>query len=87
MDDVDRIEELYARGVTDGLPVVPPTLERVQAAIQASGRRRDELVALVAPQLGRASPTTFTSSWPAVPLVASRPGSPAGRFGMPHHGW
>jgi len=24
--EVDAIEALYARGVTDGLPVVPPTL-------------------------------------------------------------
>jgi len=41
--------------VTDGLPVVPPTRERVEAAIAAAGRRRDELIALVAPALGRAT--------------------------------
>ena len=38
MADDDAIEALYARGVTDGLPVVPPTLARVQAAVRASGR-------------------------------------------------
>jgi hypothetical protein len=41
--------------VTDGLPVVPPTRERVEAAIAAAGRPRDELVALVAPAHGRAT--------------------------------
>ncbi len=51
----DPIEELFARGVTDGLPVVPPTPERVRAAITASGRPGDELVGLVAPTDGRAT--------------------------------
>jgi hypothetical protein len=51
----DPFEELFARGVTDGLPVVPPTRARVEAAIAASGRSRDELIALVAPALGRAT--------------------------------
>jgi len=41
--------------VTDGLPVVPPTRERVEAAIAATGRSPDELIALVAPALGRAT--------------------------------
>jgi hypothetical protein len=34
----DPFEELFARGVTDGLPVVPPTRARVEAAIAAAGR-------------------------------------------------
>jgi hypothetical protein len=51
----DPIEELFARGVTDGLPVVPPTAERVQAAVAASGRRAEELIGLVAPAFGRAT--------------------------------
>jgi len=51
----DPIEELFARGVTDGLPAVPPTAERVQAAVAASGRRGDELIGLVAPANGRAT--------------------------------
>ena len=51
----DPFEELFARGVTDGLPVVPPTRPRVEAAIAASGRPRDELIARVAPSLGRAT--------------------------------
>jgi hypothetical protein len=54
-DDGDAIETLYARGVTDGLPVVPPTPARVRAAVEASGRAGDELIGLVAPRLGRAT--------------------------------
>jgi hypothetical protein len=53
--DPDPLETLYARGVTDGLPVVPATATRVAAAVAASGRARDELIALVAPRLGRAT--------------------------------
>lgn len=55
MDEVDVIEDLFERGVTDGLPVVPPTKERVARAIAASGRPADELIALVAPSYGRAT--------------------------------
>ena len=53
--EADAIEELYARGVTDGLPVVPPTPARVARAVAASGRRAEELVALVPPNYGRAT--------------------------------
>jgi hypothetical protein len=51
----DPFEILYARGVTDGLPVVPPTRERVAAAVAAAGRPGDALVALVPPNFGRAT--------------------------------
>jgi len=51
----DPSEQLFARGVTDGLPVVPPTRERVEATIAASGFRADDLIALVAPTFGRAT--------------------------------
>src|SRR6266545_2472237 len=53
--DADAIESLYARGVTDGLPVVPPTRALVERAVAASGRASDELVALVPPNYGRAT--------------------------------
>jgi hypothetical protein len=36
--DADPIEFCFAQGWTDGLPVVPPTPERVAAAVAASGR-------------------------------------------------
>src|SRR5437879_8313639 len=53
--DADAIESLYARGVTDGLPVVPPTRRLVDRAVAAAGREADELVALVPPNYGRAT--------------------------------
>ena len=37
--DADLIEELYARGVTDGLPVVVPTRARVDRAVDTSAGR------------------------------------------------
>ncbi|HUM15167.1 MAG TPA: hypothetical protein VL086_05720 [Candidatus Nitrosotalea sp.] len=51
----DAIEALFSRGVTDGLPVVPPTATRVAAAVAASGRSPDELVAEMPPRFGRAT--------------------------------
>ncbi len=53
--DADAIEDLYARGVTDGLPVVPPTRARVRRAVEASGRSGEALVALVPPNYGKAT--------------------------------
>src|SRR5213596_459264 len=53
--DADAIESLYARGVTAGLPVVPPTRALVERAVAASGREAGELVALVPPNYGRAT--------------------------------
>ncbi len=53
--DVDPIEVLFARGVTDGLPAVPPTAARVAAAVDATGRAPEELVAEMPPRFGRAT--------------------------------
>ncbi|HUF93784.1 MAG TPA: hypothetical protein VMR23_15515, partial [Candidatus Limnocylindria bacterium] len=53
--DADAIEDLFARGVTDGLPVVPPTRARVRRAVDASGRDGAALVALVPPNYGKAT--------------------------------
>src|SRR2546423_12182173 len=51
----DPIEELFARGVTDGLPVVPPTAGGVGPTVAAGGRGGDELIGVVAPANGRAT--------------------------------
>src|SRR5215469_7972729 len=52
----DPIEMLYERGVTDGLPVVPPTRERVDRMLaRVPWRRRDELIGVLGPQMGRAT--------------------------------
>src|SRR5215468_4596951 len=54
-DLADAIESLFERGVTDGLPVVPPTRRLVERAVAASGRDGGELIALVPPNYGRAT--------------------------------
>jgi hypothetical protein len=52
----DPIEMLYERGVTDGLPVVPPTRDRVDRMLAgAPWRRGDELIGILGPQLGKAT--------------------------------
>src|SRR6267378_4653700 len=51
----DDLEVWFERGVTDGLPVVPPTRERVERMLAATGRPRETLVAEVPPNFGRAT--------------------------------
>ena len=51
----DEFEPFFDRGLTDGLPVVPPTRERVERILAATRHPRDELVALVPPNYGRAT--------------------------------
>ncbi|PYO29982.1 MAG: thiol-disulfide oxidoreductase, partial [Candidatus Rokuibacteriota bacterium] len=51
----DDIEDWFERGVTDGLPVVPPTRERVERMLSVMSRPRDMLVAEVPPNYGRAT--------------------------------
>lgn len=47
----DEMEMLFNRGFTDGLPVVPPTAERVLRMLQGTSRAAGEVVAVVAPDL------------------------------------
>jgi hypothetical protein len=51
----DDFEAWFDRGVTDGLPVVPPSRARVDAMLAATSRPRDELVARIPPNFGRAT--------------------------------
>lgn len=48
-DYVALVEGYIDRGMTDGLPVVPPTREAVAAAVDATGRDGDEELGLVPP--------------------------------------
>ena len=48
----DLIEACYERGWTDGLPVVPPTAERVVAMLEGTARNPDELLGEMPPGLG-----------------------------------
>ncbi|MEN9629958.1 MAG: hypothetical protein RJA10_3186 [Pseudomonadota bacterium] len=50
-DAEDPIEACFDRGWTDGLPVVPPTPERVLRMLAGTTRRPDEVIGLVPPDL------------------------------------
>jgi hypothetical protein len=52
---VDDLEIWFDKGVTDGLPVIPPTRDRVDRMLAATVRDRGELVGEVAPNYGRAT--------------------------------
>jgi len=47
----DEFEALFDRGFSDGLPLVPPTPERVLRMLAGTTRRPDEIVAVVPPDL------------------------------------
>ena len=47
----DPIEACFERGWTDGLPVVPPTDARILRMLEGTGRKRDEVVGRVPPDL------------------------------------
>jgi hypothetical protein len=49
----DDVEEMFERGWTDGLPVVPPTSERVEAML--GGRDGQVSLGLVPPDMGEAT--------------------------------
>ncbi|HWH44287.1 MAG TPA: hypothetical protein VNT32_06120 [Thermoleophilaceae bacterium] len=51
----DPHEALFQRGVTDGLPVVPPTPERVVRMLEHTGRDPQEVVGVVPPYDGEAT--------------------------------
>jgi hypothetical protein len=52
---VDDLEVWFDKGVTDGLPVVPPSRERVERMLGGTTRDRQEVVGEVAPNYGRAT--------------------------------
>jgi hypothetical protein len=55
-DSFEAITALFEeRRWTDGLPIVPPTAERVVAMVAGSGRRGDDLVAVLPPGHGAAT--------------------------------
>ncbi len=52
---VDAIEFFYEQGWTDGLPIVPPTVDRVRAMVERSGRAASEVIAELPPKGGKAT--------------------------------
>jgi len=51
----DTVEFCYAQGWTDGLPVVPPTEDRVLRMLAGTVRPRQETVAWIPTRRGRAT--------------------------------
>ena len=51
----DTFEAMYRRGWSDGLPLVPPTPERVMAMLAGTTRSPDDVVAVVPPNLVEAT--------------------------------
>src|SRR3990172_11493377 len=51
----DEFEIWFEKGVTDGLPVVPPTRERVEGMLAGTRRGPDELLGEMPPNYGRLS--------------------------------
>ena len=55
-DSLDEINELYyQRGMTDGLPIIPPTEERVAAMLAGTTRKPQDIVGEVPPSWGEAT--------------------------------
>jgi hypothetical protein len=55
MSTVDDLEVWFDKGVTDGLPVIPPSRPRVERMLAATTRDRDQLLGEMAPNYGRAT--------------------------------
>jgi hypothetical protein len=53
LEAVNRL--FYSRGWTDGFPIIPPTIERVEKMIAYVGRDPESLIGLVAPRAGEAT--------------------------------
>jgi hypothetical protein len=54
-DPAALFTDMVSRGLTDGLPVIPPTEALVQAMVDASGLASDTLVAIIPPEGGPAT--------------------------------
>ncbi len=62
-DDVEAINELVlARNWGDGLPVVAPTAERVQAMLAFCDRPVDQPIAMIPPRYGEATPLRLAAN-------------------------
>jgi hypothetical protein len=81
-EDFDAAQTaLHAAGLTDGLPVVPPTQARVNRMLADNGVVADDVVALIPPLYGeatwRTSPSTL--SWRAACTSTFRSSGPQSR--------
>lgn len=51
----DEFEAMFDRGWSDGLPVIPPTAERVERMLDGTSRSATDIVAVVPPNLAEAT--------------------------------
>ena len=62
-DDFDAINKLYMeRGWGDGLPIIPPTTERVEKMLAYCDRPWNEPIAKIAPRYGEATPLRLAAN-------------------------
>ena len=62
-DDFDAINKLYMeRGWGDGLPIIPPTAERVEKMLAYCDRPWHEPIAKIAPRFGEATPLRLAAN-------------------------
>jgi hypothetical protein len=62
-DDWDAVNQLVRdKGWSDGLPVVPPTAERVEAMLAYGDRPWDQAVAAIPPRYGEATPLRLAAN-------------------------
>ena len=62
-DDFDAVSALVRdRGWSDGLPIVPPTAQRVEKMLERCDRPWDEPVAKIAPRYGEATPLRLAAN-------------------------
>lgn len=62
-DDLDAFQrEILARGLGDGLPVIPPTPERVEVMLDGLDRAPDEVLAELPPARGLATARTVAAN-------------------------
>jgi hypothetical protein len=62
-DDFDAVNALFrGKGWSDGLPLVPPTLRRVEEMLAYCDRPWDESIAKIAPRYGEATPLRIAAN-------------------------
>ena len=62
-DDLEAINRLYMeRGWGDGLPIVPPTAERVEKMLMYCDRPWDQPIVKIPPRYGEATPLRLAAN-------------------------
>jgi hypothetical protein len=59
---MDVYEDFYAKGMTDGLPVIPPTRELVAQMVEATHRDPNEVIGIVPPKKSTATVAKIAAS-------------------------